>query len=88
MDILKDSHYSYLEILSNCSRLRSHNLERIFVHTEGVILYKYYYLFIYLFIYRMQFTNEQRHDSYDGGLYRKFVSKLPYFTACSLWAKK
>ena len=36
----------------------------------------------------MQFTNAQRHDSYDGGLYRKFVSKLPYFTACSLWAKK
>ena len=36
----------------------------------------------------MQFRNEQRHDSYDGGLYRKFVSKLPYFTVCGLWAKK
>ena len=54
MDILKDSHYSYLEILSNCTRLKCHNLERIFIDTDGVILYKYYlliYLLIYLFIY-------------------------------------
>ena len=38
----------------------------------------------------MRFRNEQRHESYDGGLYHKLVSKLPYFTVacCSLWAKK